>query len=72
MMQENGLFLSQQSFQHLLEGTFSEEHEAYSTLKTMGVLREDLDTEELATKIRRKKLPWSRSPLTYCDYDASL
>jgi uncharacterized protein len=48
-------FLSKEDFQTFLQGEITHEHDSFKQLQIMGVLREDLDTEELASKIRRKK-----------------
>ena len=49
------IFLSEDDFHSFLKGNITEEHASFEALKSYGFLRQDLDTEDLATKIRRKK-----------------
>ena len=48
-------FVTQDVFDMLLQGKMTSEHPAYEELKSKSFLREDLDVEDLALKIRRKK-----------------
>ena len=48
-------FLTQEQFQELLSGKIDSSHSLFVELQGKNFLRQDLDVEQLATKIRRKK-----------------
>ena len=47
--------LSQPDFARFLRGEITPEHPAYDGLRERGFLRQDLDAEDLARKLRRKR-----------------
>ncbi len=56
------LLLSESDFGAYVGGQLGPEHEQYDALRTRGFLREDLDVEDLAGKVRRKKRYLGQGP----------
>ena len=48
-------FLNQPDFEQMLAGQLDAKHAEYAALQAKGFLRQDLDVEDLAKRIRRKK-----------------
>ena len=48
-------FVSKEDFQLLISGKIESNHPAYDALQAKGFLREGLNLEDLAQKVRRKK-----------------